>query len=125
MHTNVNRLLSEVSGRSEIVPNDMPAPPKSVARVAEGTLPTALGEFSILGYRSLVLDEEFVVLTRGSLRAEKPTLARIHSQCTTGDLFGSTKCDCRQQLKAAMKLIERENCGFIIYQQQKDAVLGS
>ena len=97
---------------------------KTVERVAEARLPTDLGEFRLIGYRSLVSGEEFVVLTRGDLRAEKPTLARIHSQCLTGDVFGSTKCDCGQQLQTAMKLIAEENCGAIIYQQQEGRGIG-
>ena len=97
---------------------------KTVERVAEANLPTEFGEFRIIGYRSLISEEEFVVLTRGDLRAEKPTLARVHSQCLTGDVFGSTKCDCGQQLQAALKLIDKENCGAIVYQQQEGRGIG-
>ena len=97
---------------------------KTVERVAEANLPTEFGEFRIIGYRSLDSDEEFIVLASGSLRAEKPTLVRVHSQCLTGDVFGSTKCDCGQQLKAAMKLIAEENCGVIVYQQQEGRGIG-
>jgi 3,4-dihydroxy 2-butanone 4-phosphate synthase/GTP cyclohydrolase II len=98
--------------------------PRSVERVAEARLPTEAGEFRIIGYRSLVSDEEFIVLARGSLRAGHPTLVRIHSQCLTGDVFGSTKCDCGQQLLAAMKLVAAENCGAIVYQQQEGRGIG-
>jgi 3,4-dihydroxy 2-butanone 4-phosphate synthase/GTP cyclohydrolase II len=97
---------------------------QSVERVAEADLPTRLGEFRIIGYRSLVSNEEFVVLALGSLRAGKPTLARIHSQCLTGDAFGSTRCDCGQQLQAAMEIIAKENCGVIVYQQQEGRGIG-
>jgi 3,4-dihydroxy 2-butanone 4-phosphate synthase/GTP cyclohydrolase II len=97
---------------------------RTVERVAEARLPTEFGEFRIIGYRALDSEEEFVVLARGILRASKPTLARIHSQCLTGDVFGSTKCDCGQQLKAAMKLIAAENCGAIVYQQQEGRGIG-
>ncbi len=96
----------------------------TVERVAEARLPTEFGEFRIIGYRSMCSDEEFVVLTRGVLRAEKPTLVRIHSQCLTGDVFGSTKCDCGQQFQAAMKLISEENCGVIVYQKQEGRGIG-
>ena len=97
---------------------------RTVARVAEAHLPSESGEFRIIGYRSLISDEEFVVLARGDLRAEKPTLMRIHSQCLTGDVFGSTKCDCGQQFQEAMKLIAEENCGAIVYQQQEGRGIG-
>ncbi len=71
----------------------------SVERVAVATLPTEWGEFQIAGYRSLTSDEEFVALYKGEMRRDVPTLVRIHSQCLTGDVFGSTKCDCGPQLQ--------------------------
>ena len=97
---------------------------KTIERIAEANLPTDHGDFRLIGYRSLNSDEEFVALTRWSLRPERPTLARIHSQCLTGDVFGSVKCDCGQQLKNAMKLIAAENCGVIVYQQQEGRGIG-
>ena len=97
---------------------------RTVEKVAEAKLPTDLGEFRLLGYRSLNSDEEFVVLARGEIDANRPTLARIHSQCLTGDAFGSTKCDCGQQLKSAMKMIADEGCGAIVYQQQEGRGIG-
>jgi GTP cyclohydrolase II len=92
--------------------------------VAEARLPTDFGEFRILGYRSLTSNEEFVVLVQGELRNDRPSLVRIHSQCLTGDVFGSTKCDCGQQLRKAMELIEREGSGAIVYQQQEGRGIG-
>ena len=97
---------------------------KTTERVAEANLPTVHGDFRLIGYRSLNSDEEFVALTRGELRPDRPTLARIHSQCLTGDVFGSVKCDCGQQLNNAMKLIAAENCGAIVYQQQEGRGIG-
>jgi 3,4-dihydroxy 2-butanone 4-phosphate synthase/GTP cyclohydrolase II len=96
----------------------------TVERVAEARLPTEFGEFRIIGYRSLTSDEEFVVLARGELRGDRTTLVRIHSQCMTGDVFGSTKCDCGRQLQAAMQRIADEGCGVIIYQQQEGRGIG-
>jgi 3,4-dihydroxy 2-butanone 4-phosphate synthase/GTP cyclohydrolase II len=97
---------------------------KTVEFIAEARLPTEMGEFRLIGYRSLISNEEFVALARGELLAETPALVRIHSQCLTGDVFGSTKCDCGQQLKTAMKLIADENCGVIVYQQQEGRGIG-
>lgn len=101
---------------------------KTIERVATARLPTEYGEFRIIGYRSLTSDEEFVVLVRGDLRADRPTLVRIHSQCLTGDVFGSIKCDCGRQLQAAMRLItdatESGGCGVIVYQQQEGRGIG-
>lgn len=97
---------------------------RTVERVAEARLPTDLGEFRIIGYRSITSNEEFVALSRGDLRGDRPTLIRIHSQCLTGDAFGSVKCDCGKQLRTAMKLIAREGQGAIVYQQQEGRGIG-
>ena len=96
----------------------------SVERVAIASLPTEWGDFQIAGYRSLTSDEEFVVLFKGEMRRDTPTLARIHSQCLTGDVFASTKCDCGQQLHQTMQMIEREGLGAIVYQLQEGRGIG-
>jgi 3,4-dihydroxy 2-butanone 4-phosphate synthase/GTP cyclohydrolase II len=96
----------------------------TVERVSEARLPTEVGEFRIAGYRSKTSKEEFVVLFKGEMKADVPTLARIHSQCLTGDVFGSTKCDCGRQLHTAMMLIEREGRGAIVYQLQEGRGIG-
>ena len=96
----------------------------SVERVSTARLPTEVGEFQITGYRSAVSGEEFVVLHKGELRADVPTLARIHSQCLTGDVFGSTKCDCGRQLRRSMEMIEEEGRGAIVYQLQEGRGIG-
>ena len=96
----------------------------SVERVAEASLPTEWGDFQIAGYRSLTSTEEFVVLFKGELRPDVPALVRIHSQCLTGDVFGSTKCDCGEQLHRTMQMIEAEGRGAIVYQQQEGRGIG-
>jgi 3,4-dihydroxy 2-butanone 4-phosphate synthase/GTP cyclohydrolase II len=96
----------------------------TVERVSEARLPTERGEFRIVGYRSKTSDEEFVVLYKGEMSRDVPTLARIHSQCLTGDVFGSLKCDCGPQLHRAMELIEREGRGAIVYQLQEGRGIG-
>ncbi|MFL6282255.1 MAG: GTP cyclohydrolase II [Pyrinomonadaceae bacterium] len=96
----------------------------TVERVSAARLPTEVGEFRIAGYRSKTSEEEFVVLYKGDMSPDEPTLARIHSQCLTGDVFGSTKCDCGRQLHAAMQLIEREGRGAIVYQLQEGRGIG-
>src|SRR5437870_9061262 len=96
----------------------------SVQRVAEAKLPTEWGDFHIAGYRSLTSDEEFVVLYKGELRPDIPTLVRIHSQCLTGDVFGSTKCDCGPQLHQTLQMIQEEGRGAIVYQQQEGRGIG-
>ena len=98
--------------------------PITVEKVAVAHLPTQIGDFLIAGYRSLNSTEEFVVLYKGEMQAENPTLVRIHSQCLTGDVFGSIKCDCGLQLNKAMELIEAEGRGAIVYQQQEGRGIG-
>jgi len=92
--------------------------------VAEAKLPTEWGDFSIAGYRSLTSDEEFVVLYKGELRPDVATLVRIHSQCLTGDVFGSTKCDCGPQLHQTLEMIQEEGRGAVVYQQQEGRGIG-
>lgn len=96
----------------------------SVEKVATASLPTQIGDFKIVGYRSLTSNEEFVVLLKGDMQKGVPTLVRIHSQCLTGDVFGSIKCDCGLQLEKAMRLIEAEGRGAIVYQQQEGRGIG-
>ena len=96
----------------------------SVEKVAIANLPTQIGEFKIAGYRSLSSSEEFVVLFKGEMKPNIPTLVRIHSQCLTGDVFASIKCDCGLQLQMAMQLIETEGRGAIVYQQQEGRGIG-
>ena len=105
-------------------PNSSPPRALSVERAAVARLPTEVGEFKIAGYRSLTSDEEFIALFKGEMRPEVPTLVRIHSQCLTGDVFGSTKCDCRLQLHYAMEMIEQEGRGAIVYQLQEGRGIG-
>ena len=96
----------------------------SVEKVAIANLPTQTGDFKLAGYRSLTSSEEFVVLYKGELDRNTPTLVRIHSQCLTGDVFGSIKCDCGPQLTKAMQMIEKEGFGAIVYQQQEGRGIG-
>ena len=96
----------------------------TVERVAVANLPTEWGDFQIAAYRSLTTQEEFVVLFKGEMSRDVPTLVRIHSQCLTGDVFGSTKCDCGRQLHRTMQMIEQEGRGAIVYQQQEGRGIG-
>ena len=95
-----------------------------VERLAEANLPTEFGLFRIIGFKSNMTGEEFPVLIKGDLSRDKPSLVRIHSQCLTGDVFHSLKCDCGRQLDYAMKRIQEEGHGVIIYQQQEGRGIG-
>jgi len=96
----------------------------SVVRAADAKLPTSYGDFRIAGYRSLTSDEEFVVVYKGELRTDSPVPVRIHSQCLTGDVFHSAKCDCGEQLQLAMETIAREGRGVVVYQHQEGRGIG-
>ena len=98
--------------------------PLTVARVAEAILPTEYGNFRIIGYRSTTSDEEFVALAKGELTADEPTLVRVHSQCLTGDVFHSLRCDCGRQLQLALEKVEAAGRGVIVYQQQEGRGIG-
>jgi 3,4-dihydroxy 2-butanone 4-phosphate synthase/GTP cyclohydrolase II len=96
----------------------------TVTKEAEASLPTEFGSFRILGFRSTTSDEEFVALVKGTFDPERPTLVRIHSQCLTGDVFHSLKCDCGPQLQQAMEMVQAEGSGIIVYQQQEGRGIG-
>ena len=96
----------------------------TVRKEAEAFLPTEFGNFSIAGYRSIESDEEFVVVYKGNENCEKPAPVRIHSQCLTGDVFHSVKCDCGPQLEHALKTIAAEGRGAVVYQHQEGRGIG-
>jgi GTP cyclohydrolase II len=95
-----------------------------IERVAEANLPTEFGLFRIVGFVAKETAEEYIALVKGELDSSRPSLVRIHSQCLTGDVFHSVKCDCGRQLEFAMKRIEAEGHGVIIYQQQEGRGIG-
>ncbi len=96
-----------------------------VKRVSEARLPTAYGgEFKIIVYRYELDNNEHIALVKGEIDPEKPILVRVHSECLTGDTFGSLRCDCGPQLHKAMKMIEEEGRGVIIYLKQEGRGIG-
>ena len=98
--------------------------PLSVRRASTARLPTRWGEFSISGYQSLTSGEEFVALHMGEMRPDLCTLARIQSQCITGEVFGSARCDCGPQLRRTFELVAREGRGVVVYQLQEGRGIG-
>jgi GTP cyclohydrolase II len=95
-----------------------------VEMIAEARLPTEAGEFRIVGFRDCETGLECVALIKGELDSAEPCLVRIHSQCLTGDVFASTKCDCGRQLREAVKLIHQAGRGVIVYEQQEGRGIG-
>lgn len=97
---------------------------KLVSREAEANLPTRYGDFRIYGFVKKMNGEHHVALTMGDVSDGKPVLCRIHSECLTGDCFGSLRCDCGQQLSAAMKAIAKEGRGVLVYLRQEGRGIG-
>ena len=87
-------------------------------------LPTQNGEFMLTPFRDLTTGLEHVVLTKGEWKADEPVLCRVHSSCMTGDIFGSQRCECGEQLHRAMKMIEAEGRGIIVYMNQEGRGIG-
>ncbi|MFQ5465258.1 MAG: bifunctional 3,4-dihydroxy-2-butanone-4-phosphate synthase/GTP cyclohydrolase II [Thermodesulfobacteriota bacterium] len=95
-----------------------------VKREAEAVLPTAFGEFSAIAYTNDVDVHEHLALVKGKIDPEEPVLVRVHSECLTGDVFTSQRCDCGDQLKGAMKMIDQEGSGVLLYMHQEGRGIG-
>lgn len=93
-------------------------------RIADAFLPTAYGDFTIIGYQNILDGREHIALVHGALSPDVPALVRVHSECLTGDAFGSHKCECGDQLHSAMKMISEEGSGVIIYLRQEGRGIG-
>ncbi|MBV6507093.1 MAG: Riboflavin biosynthesis protein RibBA [Acidimicrobiales bacterium] len=88
---------------------------KLIRRIAEARIPTDWGEFSCYAYESLIDGEQHIALVRGAVQGERDVLVRVHSECLTGDVFGSLRCDCGIQLDAALKKIAEAGMGVLVY----------
>jgi GTP cyclohydrolase II len=96
-------------------------------KVAEAAFPTRFGQFRIFGFDGIVDNasvEEAIVLVRGDLSGDPPPLVRIHSQCLTGDVFHSLRCDCRAQLELALERIAGDDRGILVYEHQEGRGIG-
>jgi len=97
---------------------------KLVERVADATLPLPMGSFRVIAYRSIIDPDEHVALVMGDISGPEPVLVRVHSQCVTGDVFGSLRCDCGAQLEGSLKLIAKEGRGIVVYMRQEGRGIG-
>jgi 3,4-dihydroxy 2-butanone 4-phosphate synthase / GTP cyclohydrolase II len=97
---------------------------KLVERCAEAQMPTEYGEFRAVSYQSRVDREQHVALVMGDVTTEEPVLVRVHSECLTGDVFHSLRCDCGQQFDRAMRLIAQEGRGVLLYMRQEGRGIG-
>lgn len=93
-------------------------------RISEAKLPTKFGTFDIYGYRNKINGNEHLALVKGDVSDGEPVLTRVHSECLTGDVFGSCRCDCGEQLAEAMKKIEEEGRGILLYLRQEGRGIG-
>ncbi len=94
-----------------------------IEKITDVTIPTVFGEWKLVLYRSLVDQREHVVLIKGEID-QRPTPVRVHSECFTGDVLGSLRCDCQDQLLGAMEIIEKEGRGVILYMRQEGRGIG-
>src|SRR6058998_848222 len=97
---------------------------KLVERVVATNLPTGFGDFTAVGYRSLVDEKHHVALVKGDVEGKEDVLVRVHSECLTGDVFHSLRCDCGEQLESALAMIEREGEGVLLYLAQEGRGIG-
>jgi 3,4-dihydroxy 2-butanone 4-phosphate synthase/GTP cyclohydrolase II len=97
---------------------------KLVHRVAEAKMPTKYGEFAAIAYRSDIDPDEHLTLVMGDIATEEPVLVRVHSECLTGDVFGSLRCDCGEQVALAMRSIAEEGRGVLLYMRQEGRGIG-
>lgn len=97
---------------------------KLVRRVAEAKLPTKYGEFTLVAYNSDIDAEEHLALVFGDIGGDEPVLVRVHSECLTGDVFGSLRCDCGEQVELAMQRIAKNGRGVLLYMRQEGRGIG-
>ena len=95
-----------------------------VERIAVASMPTAYGDFDIIGYSTAMDGREHIALVKGNLDEVDNVLVRMHSECLTGDVFGSKRCDCGEQLQAALRQIDEEGAGAIVYLRQEGRGIG-
>lgn len=96
----------------------------SITKEAEAKLPTKFGDFKMIAFKQKESELCHVALIKGDISKNEPILTRVHSECLTGDAFGSKKCDCGEQYEAAMKMIENEGCGILLYMRQEGRGIG-
>lgn len=95
-----------------------------VRRVAEARMPTCYGEFTIIAFENDIDSHTHIALVKGDVTTAEPVLVRVHSECLTGDVFGSLRCDCGNQLHRAMEMIHQEGRGVILYMRQEGRGIG-
>lgn len=97
---------------------------KLIIRVADANLPSIYGDFKAVAYQSLLDNKEHLAMVKGEWEKDEPILVRVHSECLTGDVLGSNRCDCGEQLQTALRMIEEEGKGVLLYMRQEGRGIG-
>jgi 3,4-dihydroxy 2-butanone 4-phosphate synthase/GTP cyclohydrolase II len=97
---------------------------KLVTKVAQANLPTKYGQFTAIAYKSTIDPDQHVALVKGDVSSDEPVLVRVHSECLTGDVFGSLRCDCGEQIEMALNAIAEEDRGVLLYMRQEGRGIG-
>jgi 3,4-dihydroxy 2-butanone 4-phosphate synthase/GTP cyclohydrolase II len=97
---------------------------KLVTKVAQANLPTRYGQFTAIAYKSTIDPDQHVALVKGDLSSDEPVLVRVHSECLTGDVFGSLRCDCGEQIDMALNIIAEKGKGVLLYMRQEGRGIG-
>lgn len=97
---------------------------KLVTKVAQANLPTRYGQFTAVAYKSTIDPDQHVALVKGEISSEEPVLVRVHSECLTGDVFGSLRCDCGEQIEKALNIIAEQGKGVLLYMRQEGRGIG-
>lgn len=97
---------------------------KLVQKLVDAGLPSKFGNFKIFLYKSLVDSKEHIAIVKGKINSRNPVLVRVHSECLTGDVFGSLRCDCREQLLESLRMIEKNDNGVVLYMRQEGRGIG-
>ncbi len=95
-----------------------------VSRAAQAGLPSVFGDFQAIVFKNEIDHVDHIALVRGEIRSDVPTLVRVHSECLTGDAFGSERCDCREQLQTALRMIQEDGRGVLLYMRQEGRGIG-
>ena len=95
-----------------------------ITRITETKLPTLYGDFTAIAYKSAIDAEDHVALVKGNVALEEPVMVRVHSQCLTGDTFGSLRCDCGEQVRKSLEMIQEDGRGVLLYMRQEGRGIG-
>lgn len=117
-------LLRKMNGEPAFVTPEDEKEAGTVRLVATATLPTRFGEFQLYGFLDSETQKEHTALVRGDVGGSEDCPVRVHSECHTGDVWGSLRCDCRDQLEASLKYVSKQECGAVVYLRQEGRGIG-